>query len=297
MLLFIYFNPVIGPDLLSSNPENATEIISDDDLDQIKRLMDAATPGFFTHAFSSELNTVNYFFLIPSEWARGKQEMAMITVVVEEESPNLTAYKMNSRNLYKKMKQERPTFYQALYINNPSLNHETEIKEEFEYFKEQFAELAKFFSIGQIQTHGLLLGLEELKAKESLPMPAKVLRDLETLEKKKNYFVVFQRCKDSFKIDIFPYERERILKIAVIFTGQLGPETLRLIGLVFQEMKLPLIFSSGICQQGGKCIYEVYMDPLEYEDFQATADKLKTIKNVEDVRIMTIESNKADQTK
>ena len=48
-----------------------------------------------------------------------------------------------------------------------------EIKEEFEYFKEQFAELAKFFSIGQIQTHGLLLGLEELRSQKNMPSQPK----------------------------------------------------------------------------------------------------------------------------
>lgn len=92
MLLFIYFNPVIGPDLLISIPANVPDLISEEDLDQIKRLMDSATPGFFTHAFSGELNTANYFFMIPSIWARGKQEMLMITKIIEEENPNLSNY-------------------------------------------------------------------------------------------------------------------------------------------------------------------------------------------------------------
>ncbi len=79
MLILTYFNPIIGPDILYSVPKNITDIVSDDDINQIKRLMDAATPGFFTHAFSAELNTANYFFMVPSAWARGKQEMVMMT--------------------------------------------------------------------------------------------------------------------------------------------------------------------------------------------------------------------------
>ena len=57
MLILTYFNPIIGPDVLYSIPKQLKELISDDDLAQIKRLMDTASPGFFTHAFSAELNT------------------------------------------------------------------------------------------------------------------------------------------------------------------------------------------------------------------------------------------------
>ena len=62
MLLLTYFNPIIGPDILYSLPENLESRISEDDLGQIKRLMDTAAPGVFTHAFSRELNTANFFF-------------------------------------------------------------------------------------------------------------------------------------------------------------------------------------------------------------------------------------------
>lgn len=92
MLILTYFNPIIGPDVLYSVPNELEKLISDEDLGQIKRLMDTASPGFFTHAFSATLNTANYFFMIPSDWARGKQEMVMITKIIEEESPNLKAY-------------------------------------------------------------------------------------------------------------------------------------------------------------------------------------------------------------
>lgn len=289
-LLFIYFNPVIGPDLLYANPENATEIISEEEIDQIKRLMDSATPGFFTHAFSSELNTANYFFMLPSVWARGKQEMAMISKIIEEESPNLSAYENEFKKFVNKINTEHPNIYQALYINSPPLDYEKEIKKEYEYLKEQINILAKFFSISQIQTHGILISFDQIKQKESLPVPPKILRDLETfIDKKQDYFIVFQRRKDSFKMDIIPYEKERIIKITVVFSGQLGPDTLKSIGQAFQDLKLPLIFSSGICQQGGKCIYEVYLDPKEVLDFEPIRLNFKQIKNVEDVRIINID--------
>ena len=117
--------------------------------------MDAATPGFFTHAFSADLYTANYFFMLPSAWARGKQEMVMITKIIEEETPNLIAYKNEFKKFIKKIKSDFPTAYKALYINNPPLNYEDEIKEIFNDIVKEFRELAKFFSIKEVQTHGM----------------------------------------------------------------------------------------------------------------------------------------------
>jgi hypothetical protein len=293
MLLFIYFNPIIGPDLLEGIPPNVNEIISDDDLDQIKRLMDAATPGFFTHAFSAELNTANYFFMLPSAWARGKQEMVMITKIIEEESPNLSAYEAEFKKFAQKLKHERPNVYKSLYINNPPLNFEEEIKSEFEFIKASISELGKFFSITQAQTHGMLVDFEGIRNHKSLILPSKIIWDLEAfLEKKKNFFVVFQRRKDNFKIDVIPYSETRVIKIAVIFNGQLGPDTLKEIGIVFQEMNMPFVYTSGICQQGGNCIYEVYLNPLSTSNFDETKEKLRRIRNVQDVKIIEIDLEK-----
>jgi hypothetical protein len=289
MLLFIYFNPVIGPDLLLSVPANITDLISEDDLDQIKRLMDSATPGFFTHAFKPELNTANCFFMIPSQWARGKQEMMMITKVLEEENPNLPNYELEFKQFINVLRNERPDAYKALYINSAPLNHVDEIKAEFDFLKVEFEKLAKAFTLVEIQTHGNLFAYDEIRSMEAMTIPPKILRDLESyLQGKRNYFVVFQKRRDSFKIDVIPYEKEIIVKIIVLFNGQLGPETLRAISMVFQEMHLPLIYTSGICQQAGKCIYEVYLDPQGTQDFSPMEHRLRSINKVEEIKIVNI---------
>jgi hypothetical protein len=295
MLLFIYFNPVIGPDILLSIPSNIPELISEEDLDQIKRLMDSATPGFFTHAFSPQINTANYFFMLPSLWARGHQEMIMVSKIIEEDNPNLGDYEREFREFARLLKENRPMVFKAFYIHNPPLNYEEEIKSEFGFLRSEIEKLAKIFSLSEIQTYGNLIPYDQIKKYESLFVPPKILRDLETyLESMHNYFVVFQKRKDSFKADIIPFAHDRIVKITVLFFGQLGPETLRAIGLVFQEMRLPLVYTSGICQQGGKCIYEVYLDPQQVTDFEPTRQRLKSVSKVDEVKIVTIDLTKRD---
>jgi len=290
MLLLTYFNPIIGPDILYSLPENLEARISEDDLGQIKRLMDTATPGFFTHAFSSELNTANYFFMVPSKWARGKQEMVMITKVVEEDSPNLKSYENELATFVRTIKHEHPFIYKALYIHNPPLNYEVEIKAEFDYLKEEFTKLNEFFAIDQIQTHGILVPMKDLRTFRSLPLPGTIIRELESfVAKKKNYFIVYMHRTKNFKVEIIPYEKKRVVKIVVLFDGQLSPETLKEISLTFQRSQLPLVYSSGICQQGGACIYEVYLDPEETTDFTPMQEHLREIQNVAEVKIIVID--------
>ncbi|WP_457556944.1 hypothetical protein [Candidatus Harpocratesius sp.] len=290
MLILTYFNPIIGPDVLYSVPNELEKFISDEDLGQIKRLMDTASPGFFTHAFSATLNTANYFFMIPSDWARGKQEMVMITKIIEEESPNLKAYAQRFQEFAQDLKKYSPSIFKALYINNPPLNYESEISKEFDYLKKMFDELAKFFAISQAQTHGILIPFRKLESDNAIHLPLQMVKELESfLGTRKNYFVVFQRRKDSFKVDIIPHEGNHVVKFAVLFNGQLSPETLKKIGFVFQELGLPFVYTSGICQKGGQCIYEIYLNPKGSEDFEETKQRLLQINQVDDVKIIDID--------
>jgi len=290
MLLLTYFNPIIGPDILYSVPLDIEELLSEEDAGQIKRLMDAAHPGFFTHSFSKELNTANYFFMIPSAWARGKQEMVMITKIIEEEEPKLGDYKNEFENFVQTIRKERPAIYKAFYNKNPPLNYEEAINEEFAYLSGRFKELSKFFEISQAQTHGILVPFKELRQKRSIFLPSSTLRELESfLEQKPNYFIVFQRRRETFKVEIIPYDEKRVIKFVVFFNGQLSPETLKEIGLVFQGLKLPFVYASGICQQGGKCIYEVYLNPGDRENFEDTKANLMAVRDVEDVKIIEID--------
>ncbi|MHA1112102.1 MAG: hypothetical protein ACTSRE_13420, partial [Promethearchaeota archaeon] len=79
MLILTYFHPVLGPDILLTEPGNILDSIDPSHLDEIKSLLDTAEPGFFTHFFSVDMRTVNMVFSLPSPWARGGEEIAMLT--------------------------------------------------------------------------------------------------------------------------------------------------------------------------------------------------------------------------
>ncbi|MBD3340144.1 MAG: hypothetical protein GF353_13610 [Candidatus Lokiarchaeota archaeon] len=78
-----YFHRKIGPLVFYSFPEG----MLDDDLSiRIANIMDQTfTEGFFTHSFES-LNSMNYYFEIHSDWARGNKEMLMLSILFEQQT-------------------------------------------------------------------------------------------------------------------------------------------------------------------------------------------------------------------
>mgnify|MGYP006277517897 CR=1 FL=1 len=77
-----YFHRKIGPLVFYSYPEN----MLDDKLStRIANIMDQQfTEGFFTHSFK-EIITMNYYFEIQSDWARGNYDMLMISFIFNQQ--------------------------------------------------------------------------------------------------------------------------------------------------------------------------------------------------------------------
>lgn len=78
-----YFHRKIGPMVWYSYPEN----LLDDNLStRIANIMDQQfTEGFFTHSFEDTI-TMNYYFEIESDWARGNNDMLMISIIFDEQT-------------------------------------------------------------------------------------------------------------------------------------------------------------------------------------------------------------------
>jgi hypothetical protein len=76
-----HFHRKIGPLVFYSYPDG----ILDEDLSvRIANIMDQTfSEGFFTHSFEN-LNSMNYYFEIHSDWARGNKEMLMASVILEK---------------------------------------------------------------------------------------------------------------------------------------------------------------------------------------------------------------------
>jgi len=76
-----WFHRKIGPIVIYSYPENMLE----EDLSvRIANIMDQTfNEGFFTHSFEN-VNSMNYYFEIHSDWARGNKDMLMASVILEK---------------------------------------------------------------------------------------------------------------------------------------------------------------------------------------------------------------------
>jgi len=76
-----YFHRKIGPLVFYSYPKNSL----DKDLSvKIANIMDQQfNEGFFTHSFEN-LKSMNYYFEIQSDWARGNKEMLMVSTVLDQ---------------------------------------------------------------------------------------------------------------------------------------------------------------------------------------------------------------------
>ncbi|MBY8981476.1 MAG: hypothetical protein KGD57_00885 [Candidatus Lokiarchaeota archaeon] len=78
-----YFHRKIGPLVFYSYPEN---MLDDKLLTRIANIMDQQfIEGFFTHSFE-DIITMNYYFEIQSDWARGNKDMLMISFIFDQQT-------------------------------------------------------------------------------------------------------------------------------------------------------------------------------------------------------------------
>lgn len=79
-----YFHRKIGPIVYYCFPE---DILTEEEKSRLAEFMDQIyEEGYFTHKFGN-LASMNYYFEINSEWARGNKEMLMVSFVIDK-TPN-----------------------------------------------------------------------------------------------------------------------------------------------------------------------------------------------------------------
>jgi hypothetical protein len=111
-----YFHRKIGPIVFYSYPENRL----DDQLSiRIANIMDqTVSEGFFTHSFENR-KSMNFYFEIRSDWARGNKDMLMISIIFERQIP--TDLEENVRILCSEFAEKLQTnenIFAAFYIND-----------------------------------------------------------------------------------------------------------------------------------------------------------------------------------
>ncbi|MFX1273950.1 MAG: hypothetical protein ACFFBP_16175 [Promethearchaeota archaeon] len=292
MLILSYFDRRIGPrifltvpnDLLNEENENLNI------LNEIKTLLDRDDRGFFIHTFPQDVITANYTFSLNSKWARGHKESLMITAICSEEDPDYTSYEKIFIRFIEKLN-KIPEIYKALYIET-NVNEEVreEIQKYHEILSDEFDNTYKILSIKPIETIGQLFTFKELKQLKQIKLSNDILNQLKSIAKR-NFFFAYRTRGKVIKLDIIPVDAKEIFNLKVIFKDKMTISIIQEISELFSKYSkdLSLVFTTGICQEGNKCIYEVYIDTSKLV-LEAIISKLAKIKEVIEVGVQLINS-------
>ncbi|MFW9937552.1 MAG: hypothetical protein ACFFD5_07875 [Candidatus Thorarchaeota archaeon] len=124
-IVFSYFDKIIGPTVFYTYPK---EKLNENEACIVANLMDQMiSEGFFTYSFNG-CNTLNYYFEIDSEWARGYKEFLMISVIFKDSiSAEIEKVVFSLCNEFSEWLKERDDIFIAFYKNYNSENQNKQI--------------------------------------------------------------------------------------------------------------------------------------------------------------------------
>jgi hypothetical protein len=117
-----YFHRKIGPLIFYSYPKDTLE----KELEvKIANIMDQQfNEGFFTHSFEN-LKSLNYYFEIHSDWARGNKEMLMFSVILDQQiAPSIEEIIANLCTEFSERLQSNEEIFTGFYINEKDYHEE-----------------------------------------------------------------------------------------------------------------------------------------------------------------------------
>ncbi|MFX0070965.1 MAG: hypothetical protein ACFFAO_07740, partial [Candidatus Hermodarchaeota archaeon] len=103
----------------------------------------------------------------------------------------------------------------------------------------------------------------------------------------------FRTRGEAMKIDLIPVETDRIFNLVIIFGEQMTINVLQQISQIFSkfENEVSLVFTSGICQEVDKCLYEIYIN-TEMEKLNEILDEIYKISGIIEIDVKLIELKK-----
>jgi hypothetical protein len=124
-IILSYFDRKIGPTIFHTYPKKR---LNEEEASTVANLMDQMiSEGFFTYSFNG-CNTLNYYFEIDSDWARGNKEFLMISVIFEESiSAEIEKIVFSLCNEFSEWLKEKQYVFIAFYRNNNSNHRNTQI--------------------------------------------------------------------------------------------------------------------------------------------------------------------------
>jgi hypothetical protein len=131
-LVLTYFHNVKGPEILISYPDAKLE---EDIIEKLIRFFDLEVNETFFEIILINKNKriINLYFEIASKWARGKKELAMLSLIMKEKYESRLIYSFLVDAVHKIISYDG--IFKAFYKNNDFRGNDIEIDLAYEVIK------------------------------------------------------------------------------------------------------------------------------------------------------------------
>ncbi|TFG19462.1 MAG: hypothetical protein EU529_16295 [Promethearchaeota archaeon] len=124
-LVFSYFDQIKGPEIFYSLPEEISEKFSK----AIKGIFDSTIDNPYFEYILKDQKIISLNFEIPSDWARGNNEMVMISIISDKDLKSEHFYDL-LKEVSNKIKSDM-NIYKSLYIKDKTTVEDKEIDEKY----------------------------------------------------------------------------------------------------------------------------------------------------------------------
>ncbi|MHA1681705.1 MAG: hypothetical protein ACTSUE_11905 [Promethearchaeota archaeon] len=295
-VLLSMFDSRIGPKPYIAYPDNFNKEI----LNKTAKLMDYFTDhdGCFIQENPEEgIKSINLPLMIPSRWARGKREISQISFFTSEETPPLEKYRkflreaadmiLKGKDMYMGFYKNKPLDYIDLQEDQDPAQVPLLVEAKYKELRDIMHHLNDQVKIRAPTNYPFIVKMEDVNESGNLPIPASAINELKELISSKadspHVFVVYRKVGDMMRVDLIP-SRDRVFHVRII-VKQLTPEIIMATG---RAIRLPLLFTSGICQEkAGKCSYEAFFTLMDdYSEVKRRVEnELRALDFVESIEI------------
>ncbi len=142
-------------------------------------------------------------------------------------------------------------------------------------------------SVSNAVTIAKMVSLEEA---QPISLPVDFLATLKPKEGNSSNAVMILAPSTKI-IRIIPSKSDTVLKVAIEI-GELSPDFLQELGVVFMRSKIKTLYSTGLCFTQETCVYEGYLDKSDVTmPIDQLQSELQGIKGVSKVDISTLTTN------
>lgn len=222
VVVLSYFDRKVGPVCFIEIPD---EKIGGDIRVTLNQIFDqTSTESFFSHSIQGTYNSsLNYYFEIKSDWARGSKEMLMVSVVFKSKLNSEKEHEVLSWiiDFAQKLK-SLPNGYKAFYYSSKSAYTSKEVSD----INQKYITVQKWLKDLYWSTK------EEVREKTEEEIIANLMTNtalLKTIKKLSKYPVKLDNLKGWFKEQQFMRDFDNILRLLeehkFIFINNIGHET------------------------------------------------------------------------